>query len=214
MRCCGLELLSRGGGGARSLATRALVLNAGSSSLKYGLFDVDASRPGRPRATSLCSGLCERIGEPGDGGAIRHVGAGGARDTHDRVALPDHAAALGRVVELLTARGGPIARADEIGVVGHRVVHGGAALTAPRVVDDDVEAQIEACVPLAPLHNPANLLGIRTARAQFSGAPHVAVFDTAFHATMPPESYAYALPKELREERGVRKYGFHGTSYT
>ena len=117
-------------------------------------------------------------------------------------------------VELLTARGGPIARADEIGVVGHRVVHGGAALTAPRVVDDDVEAQIEACVPLAPLHNPANLLGIRTARAQFGRAPHVAVFDTAFHATMPPESYAYALPKELREARGVRKYGFHGTSYS
>ena len=110
--------------------------------------------------------------------------------------------------------GGPIARADEIGVVGHRVVHGGAELTAPRVVDDDVEAQIEACVPLAPLHNPANLLGIRTARAQFGRAPHVAVFDTAFHATMPPESYAYALPKELREARGVRKYGFHGTSYS
>lgn len=184
-------------------ANRALVLNAGSSSIKYGVFDLSSE-------ASICSGLVEKIGVPG--GAITHKMQDGTKkktETH----LPDHAFALEQVVEILTAPGGAIGNVEEIGVVGHRVVHGGASLTKPTIIDDRVEAAIESCVPLAPLHNPANLLGIRVARGLFA-SPHVAVFDTAFHSTMPPESYLYALPHALAEEHGVRRYGFHGTSYT
>ena len=183
---------------------RALVINAGSSSVKYGLFDVGASEEAR------VSGLVEKIGL--DGSSISHTGEDGIKQKIE-VALPDHATALNHVVELLTASGGPIGDVREIDVVGHRVVHGGASMTTPTVIDDSKEALIESCIPLAPLHNPANLLGIRVARSIFP-APHVAVFDTAFHSTMPPESYTYALPRELIEEHGVRRYGFHGTSYT
>ena len=197
-------VLNAGSSCSLHTTARALVLNAGSSSIKYGLFDVS------PEATSqLCHGLCERIGE--QAASIKHS-ADGSSVTHT-AELTDHTAALSRVVELLTAAGGPIQRPSDIAVVGHRVVHGGATMAAPAVIDDAVEALIERCVPLAPLHNPANLLGIRVAREQFD-VPHVAVFDTAFHSSMPPSSFTYALPKALREEHGVRRYGFHGTSYT
>ena len=188
-----------------TLASRALVLNAGSSSLKYGLFEL---QPGG-KATALCSGLVDKVGSAN--AAIKHSEDGTTEVMDAR--LPDHSAALSKVVEVLTRSGGPIQSVKDIHVVGHRVVHGGSSLTTPTVVDDAVESDIERCVPLAPLHNPANLLGIRVARELFS-APSVAVFDTAFHASIPPESFTYALPKALREEHGVRKYGFHGTSYT
>ena len=187
---------------------RALVLNAGSSSIKYGLFDIGAGG-----GTALCSGLVEKIGVAG--ASITHKAADGTKQVMSNDGLlTDHGVALAQVVELLTSNGGPISNVADIDVVGHRVVHGGATLTAPTIVDEAVEKSIEACVPLAPLHNPANLLGIRVAQSIFAPAPHVAIFDTAFHATMPPESYTYALPRELAEAHGVRRYGFHGTSYT
>jgi len=122
--------------------------------------------------------------------------------------LVDHGASIARIVELLEEHG--TKRPD---AVGHRIVHGGQDFEEPAVIDDAVEAAIEKNIPLAPLHNPAGLLGIRVARRAIPEAPHVAVFDTAFHATMPPESYRYALPKELYEQHGIRRYGFHGTSY-
>ena len=161
---------------------RVLVLNAGSSSLKYALLDAD-DRP-------LVEGTVERIGE-----------AGG--DT------PDHAAAVAQVTDAL-AGARPDARPDAI---GHRVVHGGAALTAPTVIDDEVVEVITRQVPLAPLHNPANLTGIEAARGRWPDLPQVAVFDTAFHATIPPAAHRYALPAWTLEDHGVRRYGFHGTSH-
>ena len=163
-----------------------LTLNTGSSSLKYGLFDL--TRGG----DAVVEGLVERIG------------AGGRT----------HAEALDAVLGAL-ARDGHLAA---LTAVGHRVVHGGERFRAPTVVTADVEAAIEALTPLAPLHNPANLAGIRAARAALAaagraGVPHVAVFDTAFHATLPPEAYRYAVPEEWYADYGVRKYGFHGTSH-
>ena len=192
-----------------STSARALVLNAGSSSVKYGLYDVNKVTR---EATELCAGLTERIGEPAEA-TIRHRAADGT-SVKAQVDMADHAAALRVIVDQLTAEGGPIAKASDIEVVGHRVVHGGTSMTAPAVIDSTVEAVIEKVIPMAPLHNPAHLQGIRVAREVFSAAPHVAVFDTAFHATMPASAHTYALPKELIEEHGVRRYGFHGTSYT
>jgi acetate kinase len=185
---------------------RVFVINAGSSSLKYGLFDV---RDGG-RLAPVCSGLAEKIGLVGSAVTHLHQESGATRKIECDIA--DHTAALNKVVDILTGSGGSLTNVEDIRVVGHRVVHGGAELTAPTVVDQRVEESIQRCVPLAPLHNPANLQGIRVARAIFS-APHVAVFDTAFHSDMPPESYMYALPRELLDQ-GVRRYGFHGTSYT
>ena len=192
-----------------STSARALVLNAGSSSVKYGLYDVNKVTR---EATELCAGLTERIGEPAEA-TIRHRAADGT-SVKAQVDMADHAAALRVIVDQLTAEGGPIAKASDIEVVGHRVVHGGTSMTAPAIIDSTVEAVIEKVIPMAPLHNPAHLQGIRVAREVFSAAPHVAVFDTAFHATMPASAHTYALPKELIEEHGVRRYGFHGTSYT
>ncbi|AVT33671.1 acetate kinase [Plantactinospora sp. BC1] len=158
--------------------TRVLVVNCGSSSLKYRLFD--GSRIVR-------RGLVERIGEP-DGGA------------------PDHSTALRDVLAGLD-----LANLD---VVGHRVVHGGTEFTGPTLVDDAVVAAIERLIPLAPLHNPANLTGIAVARQLLPDVPQVAVFDTAFHTTMPPEAATYALDSDLAGRLGVRRYGFHGTSHS
>ena len=163
-----------------------LTLNAGSSSLKYGLFDLDAAE------APVAEGLVERIGEAGS----------------------THASALEEVLAGLR-EGAYLARLE---AVGHRVVHGGERFRAPTVVTSEVEAAIEALVPLAPLHNPANLEGLRAARAALSAAgqshlPHVAVFDTAFHATLPPVAYRYAVPEAWYADFGVRKYGFHGTSH-
>ena len=174
IRTAGLRLAARG---SRLLSTRALVLNAGSSSLKYGLFELGAE------TKAVCSGLVERVGSAGS--SITHKL--GDKKTVLEVDLPDHGVALENVVSILTEAGGPIGSVDEIAVVGHRVVHGGPTLTKPAVVDAAVEAEIERCVPLAPLHNPANLLGIQFARKIFP-TDHVAIFDTAFHSTMPPDS--------------------------
>ena len=160
---------------------RVLVLNAGSSSLKYRL--VDGTN------TALLDGTVERIGEPGG-------------DT------PDHVTAIEHVTTALAEAGAPEPQA-----VGHRVVHGGEALTAPTLIDDDVVAAITAQVPLAPLHNPANLQGIAAARVRWPDLPQVAVFDTAFHSTIPPTAHRYALPGWTYTDHGVRRYGFHGTSH-
>jgi len=184
--------------------TLALVINCGSSSLKYGVFEV---KPGS-KLEEISAGLVDKIGL--DGCVIKHEHAGKAEKITGP--LKDHGEAMEKVVEILTAAGGPVQRREDIKVVGHRVVHGGSKYSEPALVDAECEAVIEACYPLAPLHNPANLTGIRMAKAQFS-VPHFAVFDTAFHATMQPESYRYAVPKELYTEHAVRRYGFHGTSY-
>jgi len=181
-----------------------LVLNSGSSSLKYGVFEQTGSQ-----VESLCSGLVDKIGL--EGTVVKHtVGDNTAKMP---VKLDDHKMALQKVTEILTASDGPVRSLDEVKIVGHRVVHGGATFSEPAVVDTATEMEIEKCTPLAPLHNPANTLGIRVARDLFPSAKQVAVFDTAFHATMPPESYRYALPKEIYDKHSVRRYGFHGTSY-
>ena len=158
-----------------------LVVNAGSSSLKYAVLD---STTGRRAVT----GDIERIGEF-DGGAA------------------DHAQAFGQVLEVLADVG------VQPEVVGHRVVHGGDRFSAPAVIDDDVVAAIAACVPLAPLHNPAALAGIAAARRAFPDVPQVAVFDTAFHADMPPAAHTYAIDREVARQNRFRRYGFHGTSH-
>lgn len=164
---------------------RVLVLNSGSSSLKARFLDADADGPiGDPHFDVLL----ERIGEGTDGPG-------------------DHAAAVTRLLRRLEETG------DHPDVVGHRVVHGGERFTEPTVLDDNVVDAIEAMVPLAPLHNPANLAGIRAARAVLSDVPHVAVFDTAFHATLPPAAHRYAVPASWYGQHGVRRYGFHGISH-
>lgn len=157
---------------------------------------------------SLCVGLVDKIGL--DGAVIKHT----VNDKTEKVEGPvaDHREALHKVVSILTQAGGPVKNISDVKVVGHRVVHGGPKYASPTVIDEESYKEIERCVPLAPLHNPAHLLGIKTAQEVFK-VPHVAVFDTAFHATMPPEAYRYAVPKELYDKHSVRRYGFHGTSY-
>jgi acetate kinase len=180
-----------------SAAARVLVVNTGSSSLKYQLID-----PGT--GEWVAKGLAERIGE--DAPRLHHETSTGS--VVEREAdLPDHAAALTVMLQLLGD--------DTAGLlaVGHRVVHGGSEYREPVVVDDAVEETIERLIPLAPLHNPAGLLGIRELRRLLRDVPHVAVFDTAFHSTMPAEAYTYAIPVDLAERLHIRKYGFHGTSY-
>merc|ERR1719502_452341 len=145
------------------------------------------------------------------GSLIKHS-AGGKTDKLE-MALPDHSFSMKKVTELLIGAGGMVKQISDIKVVGHRVVHGGDKFSTPAIVDAATEAEIEKCVTLAPLHNPANLSGIRAARDSFPSAQQVAVFDTAFHATMPPDAYRYAIPKELYEKHHIRRYGFHGTSY-
>ncbi len=177
-----------------------LVVNAGSSSLKYQVLDADTGE-------TEASGLVERIGGPG---RLTHTSGGG---THAQdVACHDHAAALDAARAALGEHG-PDLGSMVLFAVGHRVVHGGPDFTEPVVIDDDVVAAIETLVPLAPLHNPANLEGIRGARAAFPDVPQVAVFDTAFHQTLPPEAHTYAVPAAWRERHRVRRYGFHGTSH-
>ncbi|HYN29203.1 MAG TPA: acetate kinase [Dermatophilaceae bacterium] len=177
-----------------------LVVNAGSSSLKYELLDpVSRDR--------LATGLVERIG-----GDARRRHRRGRKSWEEPVAGHDHRAAFDALLDAFR-RHGPTLDPASLLAVGHRVVHGGERFTAPVVIDDAVLDAVEDLVPLAPLHNPANLLGIRLARRAFGDVPHVAVFDTAFHATMPPAAYTYAVPAEWRERHAVRRYGFHGTSH-
>lgn len=179
-----------------------LVINAGSSSLKYQLFEMNDR-------SVVAKGICERIGIDGH---IRYSGKGKTYDAN--VKLDDHAAAVKALIELLTdAEYGVIKEMSEIGAVGHRVVHGGEEFSESALITDNVLAAIEACVPLAPLHNPPNLVGIRACSAVMGDVPQAAVFDTAFHQTMPPKAYIYALPYEYYAEDKVRRYGFHGTSH-
>ncbi|MCX2967366.1 MULTISPECIES: acetate kinase [Streptomyces] len=183
-------------------ASRVLVLNCGSSSVKYQLLDMaDRSR--------LARGLVERIGERTS--RLAHTPHDGPeRERTDPV--PDHDAALNAFAEELAADGYGL-RDPGLAAVGHRVVHGGREFTEPTVVDDAVLAEIERLVPVAPLHNPANITGIRTARALNPRVPHVAVFDTAFHTTMPEHAARYAIDTATADAHRIRRYGFHGTSH-
>ena len=182
---------------------KILVLNAGSSSLKYQLIDMDTQ-------AVLAKGLCERIGIDG---ILNHTPEGSDKLTFD-IAMPDHAVAIKAVTDaLLSKEHGVISSMSEIGAVGHRVVHGGEYFSSSVVINEDVKKKIAECSALAPLHNPANLTGIEACEKAMPGVPMVAVFDTAFHQTMPEEAYIYPIPYEYYENYKIRKYGFHGTSH-
>ncbi len=183
---------------------KILVINAGSSSLKYQLIDMD-------NEGVLAKGLCERIGI--EGSKLNHTPAGGEKVVIEQP-MRDHSDAIRMVLDALTdTNHGVISSMDEISAVGHRVVHGGEVFNKSVVINDEVKAAVEECIPLAPLHNPANLIGIAACEAAMPGVPQVGVFDTAFHQTMPKSAYMYALPYELYEKYKIRKYGFHGTSH-
>ena len=183
---------------------KVLVINAGSSSLKYQLMDTDTR-------TVLAKGLCERIGIDG---RLTHKVPAKDLKLEFEIAMPTHAEAIQSVLDALTsAEHGVIRSMSEIDAVGHRVVHGGEKFAASARIDADVMAALEECIPLAPLHNPANITGIKACQAVMPSTPMVAVFDTAFHQTMPARSYIYALPYEYYEKDKVRRYGFHGTSH-
>ena len=181
-----------------------LVINCGSSSLKYQLIDSDSEQV-------LAKGLCERIGI--DGSAITHQKAGGEKQT-TLASMADHTQAVKLVIEKLTdASVGALKSLDEIDAVGHRIVHGGEKFAGSVLLTQEVMKAIEECNDLAPLHNPANLIGIHSCREIMPEVPMVGVFDTAFHQTMPKKAYLYGLPYEYYDKYKVRRYGFHGTSH-
>ena len=181
-----------------------LVINAGSSSLKYQLLNPETQQV-------LAKGLCERIGIDGK---FTYKPEGKEAVKEADVAMPTHNEAIKAVLDALVDPGnGVIGSMKEIDAVGHRVVHGGEKFARSVLITDEVMAAIEECNPLAPLHNPANIIGIKACQALMPGTPMVAVFDTAFHQTMPPAAYMYALPYEYYEKDKVRRYGFHGTSH-
>jgi acetate kinase len=183
---------------------KTLVVNCGSSSLKYQLFDMQTEE-------LVARGGVERIGT--DSACLRHNSFGVGKITI-RSGIPDHRVAIGDMMDALTDREyGVMKDVKEIGAVGHRVVHGGERFSDSVLIDDDVINTIRECVPLAPLHNPLNLMGIEACRDVCPGVPQVAVFDTAFHQTMPRHVYLYAIPYEYYEKYGLRRYGFHGTSH-
>jgi acetate kinase len=189
-----------------------LVLNVGSSSLKFQLIDTDGAAIAEQRDKRLARGQIERIG----GEAILTLEAAGRRPVKTTATLRDHANAVEHVVSWLTSdsSGVPIASVAEIEAVGHRVVHGGERFTQSTRVDDDVWRELEDLIDLAPLHNPHNLRGISAARAVVGpGIPQVAVFDTAFHHSLPETAYLYAIPYQYYRRYRVRRYGFHGTSH-
>jgi acetate kinase len=177
-----------------------LVINAGSSSLKYQVVDAVTGE-------TAATGIVERIGGQGH---LRHTSAG--RTHESDVSVADHAGALDAARAALRQHGPDLDQVD-LFAVGHRVVHGGARFSAPVLIDDQVLRAVRDLRALAPLHNPANLEGIETALTAFPGVPQVAVFDTAFHQSMPPMAYTYAVPRDWRETHRVRRYGFHGTSF-
>lgn len=183
------------------MSDHVLVINAGSSSLKYSVVD---ARTGE----SAASGLAERIGES----QARHVHRGPDGETETTHKIPTHEDALRRAIEAFKSHGPSLADLD-LASVGHRVVHGGSRFSASALIDDALIQEVTDLVPLAPLHNPANLEGIRVARQLFPDLPQVAVFDTAFHQTLPPHAYTYAVPATWLEDHGIRRYGFHGTSH-
>ncbi len=184
---------------------KVLVINCGSSSLKFQLIDSDTEQ-------CLAKGLCERIGI--DGSMITYAPENGEKE-RKVTPMPDHTEAIRLVLEALTnPKTGVVASLDEIGAVGHRVVHGGEKFAQSVVLDKEVLAAVEECNDLAPLHNPANLIGIEACRKLMPDTPMVGVFDTAFHQTMPEEAYMYGLPYEYYQKYKVRRYGFHGTSHS
>ncbi len=181
-----------------------LVINCGSSSLKYQLIDSETEQV-------LAKGLCERIKIDG---RLKHTPAGKETIVLDSP-MPDHTAAVELVLKMLTDKEhGVISSLDEIGAVGHRIVHGGEKFAASTIITDEVIAAITECNDLAPLHNPANLIGIDSCKKLMPNVPMVAVFDTAFHQTMPAKAYLYGIPYEYYEKYKIRKYGFHGTSHS
>lgn len=183
---------------------KVLVINCGSSSLKYQVLDMT-------NEVLLCKGLVERIGM--EGSVITHEKAG-ADKFRLEAPMENHKDAIGHVLDALVDENHGVVRSmSEIGAVGHRVVHAGEKFAHSVLIDDNVITALEECVDLAPLHNPPNLLGIAACQELMPDTPMVAVFDTAFHQTMPPESYIYAIPYEYYEKYGVRRYGFHGTSH-
>ena len=183
---------------------KVLVLNCGSSSLKYQLIDSETENV-------LAKGLCERIGI--EGSAITHQPEGGQK-VKEVVKMSDHTAAVKHVIAKLTDETvGVIKSLEEIGAVGHRLVHGGENFTGSVVINEEVIRAIEECNDLAPLHNPANLIGVRSCQEIMPGVPMVAVFDTAFHQTMPKKAYMYGIPYEYYQKYKIRRYGFHGTSH-
>ena len=180
-----------------------LIINAGSSSLKYQLMNPETG-------VVSAKGLCERIGIDG---RLNHTKAGCDKVVKD-IPMPTHSEAIAATLEILQdAEVGVIKSVDEIDAVGHRVLHGGMEFFASCVIDDEVIAAIKKCIPLGPLHNPANLMGIEACQAVMPKTPQVAVFDTAFHMTMPAKAYRYAIPTEYYKNDSIRRYGFHGTSH-
>ena len=180
-----------------------LVINCGSSSLKFQLINAETEKV-------LAKGLCERIGIDG---RLTYQPAGGEKEKSD-LAMPTHTEAIQFVIDALTnEKTGVVKSLDEIGAVGHRLVHGGEKFASSVVITDEVKKAVEECNDLAPLHNPANLIGVAACEKLMPGTPMVAVFDTAFHQTMPEKAYMYGIPYEYYDKYKVRKYGFHGTSH-
>ena len=184
---------------------KILVINAGSSSLKYQLIDMETENV-------MAKGLCERIGIDGH---LKHTPLTGDKPVfNEDIPMPTHSEAIAAVIEKLTSKEyGVVSSMKEIDAVGHRVVHGGEKFASSVLITDDVIKAIEECTPFAPLHNPANITGINACKAVMGDVPMVAVFDTAFHQTMPAKAFMYALPYDYYKKDGIRRYGFHGTSH-
>ena len=181
-----------------------LVINCGSSSLKFQLINAESEEV-------LAKGLCERIGIDG---RLTYQPAGGDKEISEK-AMPTHTEAIQFVIDALTnEKTGVVKSLSEIGAVGHRIVHGGEKFASSVVITEEVKKAVEECNDLAPLHNPANLIGVEACEKLMPGTPMVAVFDTAFHQTMPEKAYMYGLPYEYYEKYKVRRYGFHGTSHS
>ena len=180
-----------------------LVVNCGSSSLKFQLINYD-------NRDVMAKGICERIGIDG---RLVYEPKGGEKEVTE-AAMPDHTTAIQMVLDaLVNEKSGVVKSLSEIDAIGHRVLHGGMKITNSVIIDEEVIKVIEECADLGPLHNPANLMGINACMKLMPGVPNVAVFDTAFHQTMPPKAYMYGIPKEYYEKYAIRKYGFHGTSH-
>ena len=189
---------------------KVLVLNCGSSTLKFQLIETDEAMARDGRDRTLAKGLVEDAG----GTAVLHYEAEGKKPVRDAIGAFQHRTAVERALAMMTdPENGVIPHKDEIGAVGHRVVHGGERFQSSVLIDEEVIEGIEANIALAPLHNPANLQGYQAAKAVLPDAPQVAVFDTAFHQTMPEAAYLYALPYSLYQRFGMRRFGFHGTSH-
>ena len=182
---------------------KILVINCGSSSLKYQLIDMEGE-------TVMAKGLCERIGIPGS--RLKHE-VPGKEDYVVETDLPDHSVAVKLVFDALTGDYGVVKSVDEIGAIGHRVLHGSNRFTESIIVNDEVKKVIRECFDLGPLHNPANLMGIEACEKVVPGKKNVAVFDTTFAMTLPEKAYNYAIPKEYYDKYAIRRYGFHGTSH-